>query len=315
LGGAFDPASQTYAPSRGGFVRFPAGVVTDDPGGGMQPAEASSGRTSTAARPILHGFGGLSYDSAATRWIPTSSALVSPDGSEYAYPEFLRAPSINSPTAIHVVTVATGSDRVVYSRGAIDVPIAFRAEGIYLVTGRWEALSVGLRLLDPRSGSVRVLAITGGWSVVSGGAAWGIDADLGGIGLDPHRIDRLDLATGAVTTWYEVPSDRLVEPIGLDLDGAPIIVVWTNGTSDVPSIEHVYRVLSRTQTVHLFAAGIDEAIGDFTADSHGLWFASAYIYDGLWYGGLWLYTDGVGLRLVAESNNAMRIERVAGPCT
>jgi hypothetical protein len=199
---------------------------------------------------------------------------------------------------------------VVYSGGSTDYPIQFGTEGIYLVTGRWEASSVGLRLLDPLTGAIRVLAITGEWSVISAGAAWGIDADLVGMGNGPHRLDRLDLTTGAVSTWYEVASDRWVAPVGLDVDGALIISSSTNGTVDTPYVVDFYRLLGRSQTVHLFTAGPDEALSGFRADSHGLWFGSAYVY-----GGLWLYTGGA-MRLVADNQNLpLRVESAAGPCT
>jgi hypothetical protein len=237
---------------------------------------------------------------------------VSPDGLSYVYSEPTEQPAgVHTPTRIHVVTVLTGADRVVYSGGGTDYAIEFGVAGIYLVTGRWEALSVGLRLLDPLTGAIRVLAITGHWSVMSAGAAWGIDADLGGIGNDPHRIDRLDLTTGAVSTWFEVASDRWVAPIGIDVDGALIIASATSGTVATPYVADFYRLLGRSQTVHLFTAGPDEAWDGFMADSHGLWFGSAYVY-----GGLWLYTDGAGLRLVADNQNQpLRVESAAGPCT
>jgi hypothetical protein len=308
----YDPANYRYRPARGGFMHFPSGVVTEDPAGGMQSAGASSARINTVAKPTLPGYGGLSYDSPAKRWVPTSQWLVSPDGSSYVYSEPTEQPAgVHTPTRIHVVTVLTGADRVVYSRGATDYPIEFGLAGIYLVTGRWEASSVGLRLLDPLTGAIRVLAITGEWSVISAGAAWGIDADLGGIGNDPHRIDRLDLTTGAVTTWFEVASDRWVAPVGIDVDGALIIASATSGTADTPYVEDFYRLLGRSQTVHLFTAGSDEALDGFITDSHGLWFGSAYVY-----GGLWLYKDGAGLRLVADNQNRpVRVESAAGPCT
>jgi hypothetical protein len=292
-------------------------MVTEDARGGMQSAGTSSARINTVAKPALPGYGGvsydsLSYDSAAGRWVPTPHRLVSPDGSAYVYAEPTEEPAgVGTPTRIHVVSVATGTDRVVYSGGATDYPIEFGAEGIYIVTARWEASSVGLRLLDQRTGFIRVLAIAGEWRVISAGAAWGIDADLGGIGNGPHRVDRLDLTTGAVTTWYEVAGDRWVSPAGLDVHGALIIATSTSGTTDTPYVEDFYRLPAMSQTVHLFTAGPDKALDGFMADSHGLWFGSAYAY-----GGLWLYTDGTGLRLVADNQNLpLWVESAAGPCT
>src|SRR5438093_16296 len=54
-----------------------------------------------------------------------------------------------------------------------------------------------------------------GWTVVSGGAAWGLDSRLQGdtyiyVGL------RLDLTTGATTEWLDGPPDRQFAPLGTD---------------------------------------------------------------------------------------------------
>jgi hypothetical protein len=217
-------------------------------------------------------------------------------------------------TKIHVVIVATGSDRVVYSGGTLDVPVKFATEGIYLGTARSEQSSLSLRLLDLRTGNIRVIATSGAWGFISAGAAWGIDAEYG-LGGNPNRIDRLDLATGAVTTWYDAPKETWVGVLGRDFDGTLVIGVFS--TNRVEQVEDVYRLYGPAHVWHLFAGTASSATvtpwQGFVADSHGLWFTSM---------GpdirLWLYSENAGLRVVADSHRlaaaGMSFGGVAGPC-
>lgn len=299
LMGSVPPGGRTD-PLQGGFLSFPSGKITQDPAGRMQWGTTDPNSVDTLAAPVLHGgeLGPtqLAYDRVSRRWLPSARELISPDGSAYAYSEPAKLPvGPGTPTRIHVVTVATGADRVVYSGGTKDAPIDFAGEGIYMVGARWEASPVGLRLLDPQSGTVRVIATAGDWTVIAAGAAWGINAELVGLGSNPDRIDRLDLTSGAVTTWYEAPADRWVMPIGQDFDGSPLIGVFTASTVAGPQVEDVYRLEGPAQVRYLFTGAATTQFitpGNFTTDSHGLWFATL--------NGLMLYNDRVGLRLVAE---------------
>ena len=315
LSGPVDPTNYRLGSPHGGFVSFPGGSVIEDAAGSTHWTAASESRIKTAPQPTLTGYGTVSYDSAAHRWVPVSRELVSPDGASYTYAEAVSPQDIRVlPTAVHVVTIATGADRVVYSSGKNETPILFAAEGIYLVTGRWEASTVGLRLLDPQTGAVRVFAVSGSWSVISGGAAWGIDASSGGVGSPgPGRLDRLDLSTGAVSAWYEVPSDRWVYPVGLDVDGAPIIATWTYGSATSPQVEEFYRLVAQSQVLRLFSAGVDQSLNGAMSDLNGLWFGSASVG-----GGLWFYSPSAGLQRVASMSSGpegLRIDGPAGPCT
>jgi hypothetical protein len=238
--------------------------------------------------------------------------LVLADESAYTYAKPVRLNSLMPPTEIHVVTVATAADRVVYTRGTSEAPIKFADEGIYLVTPGYESWPVGLRLLDPRTGTVRVISASGTWGVISHGAAWGINAAFTGHDSNPSRIDRLDLATGAVTTWYEAPKDTWVWALGLDFSGALLIGVFGVTREFVEQVEDVYRLDGPARVRHLFTAKGDTAIltpWSYVADSHGLWFVYRY-----W---LWLYSENGGLRAVADTSRlvvgGMNLGRFAGP--
>ena len=54
-----------------------------------------------------------------------------------------------------------------------------------------------------------------GWTVVSGGAAWGLDSRLQG-DTYIYVVLRLDLTTGATTEWLDGPPDRQFAPLGTD---------------------------------------------------------------------------------------------------
>ena len=54
-----------------------------------------------------------------------------------------------------------------------------------------------------------------GWTVVSGGAAWGLDSRLQG-DTYIYVVLRLDLTTGATTEWLDGPPNRQFAPLGTD---------------------------------------------------------------------------------------------------
>ncbi len=223
---------------------------------------------------------GSAYDAGSHKWLPVSRELVSPDGTRYAY---WKGSGSNS--EVHVVDVATGADRTVYSGVLLYVIIAFESDGLYLVhainprQGAFEKLY----RLDPASGTLMLVPGSDrhmyqyGWVLISDGAAWGIDVLIQGDAYS-YSVLRLDLATNQVTHW---------------LDGQPTMF-WPIGTDNMHRLyvagnqQQLWRLGSPGQVDGLANPGLvtpSAGIGDpsgFVSDSEGVWIAGQ--------GGVWLYS-------------------------
>ena len=296
-----------------GFVSFPSGQLRPDPS--SQLRETSGYVQVTVTRPVLDGDSETPvYDWQLRRWVPVRSPqVVSPDGSAYVYTQEYGAGGAMFANRLRIVSVATGSDRLLYTGEFADAPIAWTNAGIYDVAIRFESPSSGLWLIDPVTGSARTITRTGDWRVISNGAAWGFTGPaFGPTGEQPHTIDRLDLATGKVTNWYSAPSPHNVHVAGLDTAGRPVIVV---------DQYHVFRLLGPYQAQAMFNSPVSLWYGIMLQlDSHGLWFTS---YDGDPREGtplvsdVWLYSYATGLRKVKEISSDYPIQAItgiAGPC-
>jgi hypothetical protein len=189
--------------SQNGFISVPSGTFTPD----------------------ATGDGGT-YDWAYRRWVPVPRPFLLPDGSAYVIE--LDAP--DSHYEIHVVQVASGADKLILQMpydNAYSV-LAIKPEGIYLVPmlhrsgvpqGLWLLSSTTATLTEvPGAGSLA-------WRLIEGGGAWG-----GPVGVD--RLDRLDLSSGVVTTWFQHPVEP---PIGIGSGYGPEITAFDG--SDRPLVE------------------------------------------------------------------------------
>jgi hypothetical protein len=302
-----------------GFVRFPSGRLAMDPTGAFKAAGTGNVIVSVA-KPVLDGtYGALAYDWQQHRWVPTAPQMISPDGSAYAYPQEYGAGGAMYANRLRVVTVATGNDRLLYTGAFADAPIAWTSAGIYDVAVGFEVSSTGLWLIDPATGSARAIIKSGGWDVISGGAAWGFGGVIYANGPPdpyPHTVDRLDLTTGKVTNWFTAPYPHNVHVAGLDTAGRPVIVV---------DHYHVYRLVGPSQAVAMFNSPV--MLWDGTRmqlDSHGLWFSTIAGIEEREANGpgytplvsdVWLYSYATGLRKVAEfTSYTDEIFSIAGPC-
>jgi hypothetical protein len=159
------------------------------------------------------------YDRAVARWLPVPRAWVLPDGSAYAYAD---------PGAVHVVAAASGVDRQIPVPGTYHV-LDFTPQGIFVTPGQ------GLALLDPSRGTLHQITGSGTWTVIGDGVAFGADLDPGDaspFGSAPDRIQQLDLATGAISTYRTFPG-HAVELLGVRGRGPIFTVSDTGGTSVV----------------------------------------------------------------------------------
>jgi hypothetical protein len=295
----------------GGFVRFSSGQVTVDPASALRWSPSAFVNV-TVTKPALDGDGGPVYDWPQHRWLPAASPqVISPDGSAYVYGADTGGGGIMPPNRLRVVAVATGDDRLLYSSGNTDVPVAWTAAGIYVVQEHAEIPSSGLRILNPTTGAARVITYGGDWVLISAGAAWGFTgAPSSPTDYSPHSVDRLDLATGKVTRWYSAPYPHNVNVAGLDTAGRPVIIV---------DHHKVLRLLGPSQTQAMF--NVPVVLFDGTRmqlDTHGLWFSTSAgnPLDGTpFVSDVWLYSYATGLRKVVEmTNDRDPITAIAGPC-
>jgi hypothetical protein len=247
--------------SQSGFITVPSGAFEPDP---------------TA--------NGLTYDRANSRWLPVSASQALPDGSFYTYEvELQDRPGYQ----IHVVWVETGADKTI-----LDMPydkaysiLAMKPEGIYLVPILHKSGTAGgLWLLSSTRATLTEVPGAGDlwWQVIEGGAAWGRPAD-------GDSLNRLDLSTGLVTTWFrhaiaEQPGIGFgygPQVVGFDLSGRPLIEFVPQ--APVPATE-MWLVSSPTQANKLTGFPLPgESVRPGVRDTHGTWFVGA--------DGFYLYTD------------------------
>ncbi len=249
-----------------GFVSVPDGAVTE-----------------VGILPELPQVYGATYEAASNAWLRVDRQQLSPDGTRYAY---WKGSGSNS--EVHVVDVATGADRTLYTGLTLYIVIAFESDGIYLVhainprQGAFEKLY----RLDPAGGTPTL--VTGsdrhmyqyGWVLISDGAAWGVDYRVLGNSYI-YSVLRLDLATAQVSQWFEGPPDDLVWPLGTDTKHR----LYVQGVNQ----HELWRFAAPGQPEQLANPG-PIGYGDFVggptgyvADSLGGWFHGQ--------GGIWLYSD------------------------
>jgi hypothetical protein len=256
------------------FVNIPNRTVID---AGIVPPRPQAGSTQ------LGGAYGGSWDVATRQWLRVDRKMLSPDGTHYVY--WTATPLQDE---VHLVEVATGADRVVYSGSYLLIPLSYEPDAIYLVHAinpRQSAFEHLFRL-DLAGGTPTL--VTGsdrhmsqyGWVLIAEGAAWGVGVSTSGSDYT-YSIQRLDLATAQMTQWFESLND-LIWPLGVDANHA--LYVQSVGKN------LLWRLAASGQADRMANPG-PIAFGDyiagpsgFLADSAGEWFAGR--------GGVWLYAEG-----------------------
>jgi hypothetical protein len=276
---------------RAGFLSFPNQLVSED--------------TNAPA-------GSWFYDRAFARWLPVFREAVSNDGGRYAYSE--GNAFLNTGGRLHVVDLASGADRTIYSGNTVYKVVDFAPEGIYLTLQAPEGRSRGLWLQDPAGGAARLISRTVIDPWVAGGAAWGEDFDTsdpnpapGGIEGPMNRLVRIDLQSGATTPWYSwLGADVYLD--GVDYNGNPFVGV---GRSSPSNTQELWLVTKPETAQRLFTGPANEPWPFHLAaiDTHGIWF------DGGSYQTsprtLWLYAGGA-MRMAGTVN--LNDMTVAGGC-
>jgi hypothetical protein len=348
--GSFDP--RAVPPNSGaggqgsdlGFYQFPSGPAVIDSTDliGFDPR---SNLYHTLREPVLWSEGGQpSWDLAAGRWVPVDAALVSPDGSRYAWTQYPRPDSPYS--QIHVTEVATGVDQMVLQSGPADQPgySVVRFDSTALLLTRLGASEVGfynsnrglwrLNLATRNLTALQDVAFT--WLLLSPGAAWSNDLDpqaravpapTPDVGVMPNEIRRYDLVSGAMETWLS-RSNRIVTLIGVDAMDHPLIRIQSEtqveiSYSTAPSAGTlIYR--SNAPPVYgpadnFNATGAGYRPEQVMVDGHGIWLVPHYPYvavmepDTVRFA---LFTPGLGLQNMPTlgKSDSLHDWHPAGPC-
>ena len=279
-----------------GFVDFPGGTLKVDSDAIVYAGQG--GGTQTLKQPVLKGGASAAYDAAAGRWLPTLPALVSVDGSRYAY----TGPNNDQ---IHLVDVSTGADRVLLSGGQRLVSaMSLQPEGLLVREAGFPGDVGHLVVIDPATAVSRPLAAGYiGWHFAANGAVFGTDNnpddpsplfhfDEPG-GVSPDRAWRLPISGGHPTLWLYRPG-RLVEVAGLDNAGRLIVVVVGMDRTEVWALTGpangslIYQGPGHQGTDPLGLNAFEVGIG--IADTHGFWLGTET--------GVARYSDGTGFQLV-----------------
>ena len=264
----------------GGFVGFPSGNFTADPEG-MFTRDQSTGtfRWLSNRQPQLIGSVPLLfYDRPMSRWLPTNSAAVYPDGIRYAYITGVDYVTGLHQT-VHIVDVSTGSERVFAAPHPFGAGIfAYTKEGIYLA-GVGEASDPGVWLLDPQKGSERLVTSAVVVLAVGNGKAWLGQLTSSKFGSAIDTLVELDLGSGSKKVWVHRKKPN-VNLIGLTSDWLPVVEITGEGVSLFRSPGVGERIYSGDHWLH--------SVG---SDAHGIWFES--------YDGIYLYSRALGFHRVS----------------
>jgi len=274
--------SPTTSPSDppGGWITFPGGDFARDPA-------SLPGRLSAHVP---------SYDRPFSRWVPVEYQNVAPDGASYILHNDVSLPNND----FYLVDVKTGTRKFALSGNgppqaqASWTVIEYAQEGVYL----WStgiATVPGLWLLDLTTGTVRLVDGSHYWAAVADGAAWALEPPFGGI-ADTYRLYRLDLRSGAVTTWYEGSTPmRLLAPTP---DGDVLVSYGDYGSGRlelVPSPNQLLPLDVPSDFPQIYEAFLAEP---------GVWLPFPL-------NGLALYERGHGVRIMTQS---VSVFSVAGGC-
>lgn len=306
--GGWDAADQPR-PSFGAFIDFPTGRMAAAASGGFTWSGPGRRELLTTQKPVLQGSGpGISYSKAVDRWLPVDRNLVAADGLSYVTPRPLdETVGTNPRFALIRVDARTGEESTLLADSRL-YPDEYNGTVVYLRPALYEGVPSGLWALDVPSGGMRQVRTDGAWWAISGTWAWGVqfasaDSRFGYLGSTTDHIDRLDLGSGAVSTWYRRPGTAVWFD-GLSGTGTPVVHVIEG------EIGHYYAVPAAGVLAPMFDQP-NSGIQIFLADRHGIWFGkprSPVV--------LGLYNDSTG---VVDAWTAARtmvgFPLVAGACT
>ena len=297
-----------------GFIDVGTGAEAVDPSGEMVAGASGDNRWHSVATPILYGdTAQATYGAVAGRWVPVAPGDLAPDGLRYAYTEIVNTANGPPTSRIHLVDIGAAADRVLLDtdRGAYDV-LAFTGEGIYVVHHLPGAdASDGLWLLDPGTGSLRQIRASEqrvSWTWIHGHAAWAEvpnPADPSPPSFSKGGFDevmRLDLATGAVATWFYSPG-QAVSIAGFDTQEHPLVRVAFSDQS-----ARLYSVASASAAAQIVpGSGTASDVVSAYTGRYGTWLSTLQ--------SLYLERADQGMQQITTAPGVINVNvRIAGDC-
>jgi hypothetical protein len=163
----------------------------------------------------------ISFDTPEHRWVPVLSQMVSPDGLTWLYG------TLRLGNEYHAVNVRTGTDITLAGSDLLMKVIGLDDQFAYATLSDSSRATFWRLPLDGSPASQ--VNAAGTWQLVNRTSAWGVGAASLPEGA-PYSLQRLNLKTGTVTQWVQLPGAGRV--VGFDVAGLPILQV--NGpTGDV----------------------------------------------------------------------------------
>ncbi len=310
--GASVTAQSAPGTALGGFLELPSGAVDPVPDTGVIAVAGAFSEWETQATPALYGdVPEESYDQPLAQWVPARPSELSPSGTQYAYVTVgdVADPSTTS-VQVHLVTIATASDQVIYSQGETEV-LGWNGEQLLLVDHiPTSDVAEGLLSLDPATATAVTLQpeVSGvDWYLAAAGAVWGgrtnpADSSPPAVFVPWDEALRYDLTTGQISTWSYHPGDQ-VTVVGATSSGDPLETIQGTGQTTLAV------ATSPTSAVTLLTGpGLASARGlavySTYTDAHGTWVATDQ--------GLYLLTPT--LRFIQEQVGNFAGATLVGPC-
>lgn len=229
----------------------------------------------------------ISYDRAAGVWVPVQSRWIAPDGMSYVY---------LAGSDIHIRYLPSQADRVLFSGTSLS-PVPGRdvdwgpfllgwSGGLIYYTTRRETSS-DLWTIDPATGNRHQVApMPSGpeWWYAGPDAIWGSTYYTGTIG-------RYDTKTHDISSWSV---DGLVEIIGVDSSGSPIILL-----GDFMAESGQIAIMHGNGSASLLDPPSDvfkQTHPNVVPDGDTIWFSATGQR-------LWVYSPGTGLLFLNQSAN------------
>lgn len=271
--------------------RLPIGSQGGEFGGFVSFPQATFERGSNSS---------LTYDAAQQRWLPVGRQMLSPDGRSYVYTQDTKVPA---GAAIHVVDIASGQDRLVWTEQSAAFVLGWTEWGIAILraTARPnESSFVGpqLWMLSPSAQTMRLVAgqpsadsgfpLFKAWTQLSAGGVWSKSITTSSTDV----LLQIDPQDGHVTPWYGAREPVYLTVLAMDSAGHPLLEVTTPHSSK----SRVILVPAPDTALAVNGAGPvspQPSFGSSVSDEHGTWLAAAD-------GGIWLYDPTVGIRTVAQ---------------
>jgi hypothetical protein len=270
-------------------VQLPGGIVVDK---SIQPVDR---------------YRQSSFDAQARQWVPVPRQAVSPDGRSWAYGTGMLEGGGRNGT-VHVVDVVGAKDRQLWAGAGGAMVLGFLSSGVYFVEIGATATET-LWVVDPASpSSAHTVGSLPNWDIGPGVDLFGMSGAFAlvrsGSNRYPDRVERMDLATGTITTWFKsAVGPTQIELLGLDGQGLPIIAMDPAKPEFAGDGSIVYRGVQDQPSRILDLTGPDQFV-QISDGSNVAFRPTSAIADkryGVWFsepGSIWQYELEPGLREV-----------------